>query len=96
MKTWERLVSRINKGKLNSVISSEFFSEIQLADIEKIKSSFPKHEVHIVFTIRALDALFPSNFQQALKGGSDLSYEDWLERHQALRPEFDQSARFGW
>ena len=80
MKTWDRLVARINRDSSNSVISSEFFSEIQLADIERIKTAFPKHEVHIVFTIRALDALFPSNFQQALKGGSDLSYEDWLER----------------
>lgn len=80
MKTWDRLVTRINRDSGNSVISSEFFSELQLADIEKIKTAFPKHEVQIVFTIRALDALFPSNFQQALKGGSDLSYEDWLER----------------
>jgi hypothetical protein len=74
------LVTRINRDSGNSVISSEFFSELQLADIEKIKTAFPKHEVEIVFTVRALDALFPSNFQQALKGGSDLSYEDWLER----------------
>lgn len=80
MKTWDRLVTRINRDSGNSVISSEFFSELQLADIEKIKTAFPKHEVEIVFTVRALDALFPSNFQQALKGGSDLSYEDWLER----------------
>jgi hypothetical protein len=80
MKTWDRLVTRINRNSGNSVISSEFYSELQLADIEKIKIAFPKHEVQIVFTIRALDALFPSNFQQALKGGSELSYEDWLER----------------
>ena len=79
MKTWERLVTRINKGKLNSVISSEFFSELQLADIEKIKAGFPKHDVRIVFTMRALDKLFPSNYQQALKGGSDLTYEAWLQ-----------------
>ena len=80
MKTWDRLVARINRDSGNSVISSEFFSELKLADIEKIKTAFPKHEVQIVFSIRALDALFPSNFQQALKGGSDLGYEDWLER----------------
>ena len=80
MKTWDRLVARINRDSGNSVISSEFFSEIQLADIEMIKAAFPKHEVQIVFTIRALDALFPSNFQQALKGGSELGYEEWLER----------------
>ncbi len=80
MKTWSRLVRRINRESGNSVISSEFFSEIQLADIEMIKAAFPKHEVQIVFTIRALDALFPSNFQQALKGGSELGYEEWLER----------------
>jgi hypothetical protein len=80
MKTWDRLVARINRDSGNSVISSEFFSELKLADIEKIKTAFPKHEVKVVFSIRALDALFPSNFQQALKGGSDLGYEDWLER----------------
>ena len=80
MKTWNRLVTRINRDSGNSVISSEFFSELQLTHIEKIKTAFPKHEIQIVFTIRALDAIFPSNFQQALKGGSDLGYEDWLER----------------
>lgn len=79
MKTWERLVSRINKGKLDSIISSEFFSELQLADIEKINKAFPKHDVQIVFSLRALDKLFPSNYQQALKGGSDLTYEAWLQ-----------------
>ena len=79
MKTWDRLVARINRDSSNSVISSEFFSELLLADIEKIKAAYPKHDVRIVFTMRALDKLFPSNYQQALKGGSDLNYEAWLQ-----------------
>ena len=79
-KVWTKLVRQTLAGKDNVVLSSEFFSELDENQVRQVKSAFTGQNVQIVFTMRALDKLFPSTYQQSLKSGSSYSYEAWLER----------------
>lgn len=90
MRVWTKLVSKINRDKRNIVISSEFFSELDADSLHKIKTAFPDRDIHVVFTLRPLDKLFPSNFQQTLKAGGDLDYDTWLSR---ILADYDKGQR---
>lgn len=79
-RVWAKLVKQARKGSDNIILSSEFFSELDQAQIQEVKSAFAGLDCQIVFTLRAFDKLFPSTYQQALKSGSSYSYEVWLER----------------
>lgn len=78
-KYWDRMASRINGAKEETVIlSSEFFSEIDGERIRKIRSEIKGRDIQILFTLRPLTKLLPSSYQQYLKYGITIEYEDWL------------------
>jgi hypothetical protein len=79
-RVWTKLVKQARSGGENIVLSSEFFSELDEAQVHQVKEAFAGLEVEVIFTLRAFDKLFPSTYQQALKSGSSYSYEVWLER----------------
>lgn len=75
---WKKLVKEIRKSKNSCVISSEFLSELDETALSRLKHDFHDYDIKIVFTIRSMDKLMPSTYQQALKSGNSTSYEDWL------------------
>ncbi|NDA82359.1 MAG: hypothetical protein EBY01_04795, partial [Actinobacteria bacterium] len=78
-KIWENLVRRINSSSDETVIlSSEFFSELDGEKIRKIGHDFKNRELEIIFTLRPLAKLLPSSYQQYLKYGMKIKYDDWL------------------
>lgn len=78
-KYWDQMASRINGAKEETVIlSSEFFSEIDGEKIRKIRSDIKGRDIQILFTLRPLAKLLPSSYQQYLKYGITVEYEDWL------------------
>jgi hypothetical protein len=80
-KHWNRMAERINKAKEETVIlSSEFFSELDGEKIRKIRSDIKGRDIQILFTIRPLAKLLPSSYQQYLKYGITIEYEDWLHK----------------
>lgn len=78
-KVWEKMVDRIKGAKEETVIlSSEFFSELDGEKIRKIRSEIKGRDIQILFTLRPLAKLLPSSYQQYLKYGITIEYEDWL------------------
>ena len=78
-KYWDRMARRINSAKEETVLlSSEFFSEIDGERIRKIRSDIKGRDIQILFTLRPLTKLLPSSYQQYLKYGITIEYEDWL------------------
>lgn len=76
---WEDLVKRIASAKEEVVVlSSEFFSELDGEKIRKLRHDLRNHEVKILFTLRPLVKVLPSSYQQYLKYGMKLEYEEWL------------------
>ena len=78
-KIWDDLVKRINGAKEETVIlSSEFFSELDGEKIRKIRHDIKSRDIEILFTLRPLAKLLPSSYQQYLKYGMKIKYEEWL------------------
>ena len=77
-KVWDRAVKRIKRNRKNVLLSSEFFSEINQEQIEKIGKDLAGFDVKIIFTWRPLKKLLISSYQQYLKYGIKSDLDEWL------------------
>jgi hypothetical protein len=91
---WENLEKKIKKSKNTVLLSSEFFSEANQKQLERLKSRLNSFDTKIVFTWRPLPFLLASSYQQYLKYGIKASYEEWLHsifdtpRESKITPSF--------
>ena len=87
---WQKRVKNLKAQKIDSVVSSEFFSEINDDQLNLMANDLKDFEVEIIFTIRPLAKLLGSSYQQYLKYGIKASYEEWLEDifHNSEKPKF--------
>jgi len=75
---WNHLVTQTKRAQKSALISSEFFSELTLEEILKVRQAFSKVEATIIFTWRPLHKLLASSYQQYLKYGIKADYKKWL------------------
>jgi hypothetical protein len=59
-------------------LSSEFFSELTIDQIQKIAGAVKNREIKILFTLRPLVKVLSSSYQQYLKYGTKVDYVEWL------------------
>ena len=87
---WQKRVKNLKAQKIDSVVSSEFFSEINDDQLNLMANDLKDFEVEIIFTIRPLAKLLGSSYQQYLKYGIKASYEEWLDDifHNSEKPKF--------
>lgn len=78
MAEWLKVVKSVKRNKGTTLISSEFFCELDEAKILKFKEDIKVEDVTIVFTLRPLVKLLSSSYQQYLKYGLTPTYEEWL------------------
>jgi len=78
-RVFSKMVRLINSSRVKKVVlSSEFFSELDLENIRKIKAEVKNRDVRVLFTIRPLAKLLSSSYQQYLKYGTAVDYVAWL------------------
>lgn len=93
MKHWNSLVKEA-KAKKTVVLSSEFFCEANKLQAEKMVQDLTLDRLQVVITLRPFGKLLPSAWQQYLKYGVKLTYQEWLEailngpREKAPTPTF--------
>ena len=75
---WKKVVKSVKKSRGTTLISSEFFCELDEEKINQFKSDLRADDVTIVFTLRPLVKLLSSSYQQYLKYGLTPTYEEWL------------------
>jgi hypothetical protein len=75
---WQKVVKSVKKNRGTTLISSEFFCELDEEKINKFKADIKVDDVTIVFTLRPLVKLLSSSYQQYLKYGLTPTYEEWL------------------
>ena len=87
---WQKRVKNLKDQKIDSVISSEFFSEINDDQLNLMANDLKGFDVEVIFTIRPLAKILGSSYQQYLKYGIKASYEEWLEDifHNSEKPKF--------
>ena len=78
---WHNFVQMIKDSKSQTIlISSEFFAAANENQINQIKADFSEFTVQIFFTLRPLNRIIPSIYQQSLKKGSTLAYPEWISK----------------
>ncbi|WP_370618024.1 hypothetical protein [Mumia sp. Pv 4-285] len=77
LRDWERFVASVpRRGRV--VVSSEFFADAEGAAVERVVSDLGPDRVHVVVTLRALDRIAPSQWQQYVQNGKRSSLRRWL------------------
>lgn len=90
---WEDLLRQVNEaGGRRVCISHEAFGRASDLQAQRIVSQLGGDRPHILAVARRYDRLLPSQWQQRVKAGERLSYDDWLEvvldDGQSARPEW--------
>jgi hypothetical protein len=78
---FDRLAKRTTAAPGRVVISSEFFCEASAEQAQEAVTALGEagaRPVHVVVTLRNLEKLLPSSWQQYLKYGLTTSYDAWL------------------
>jgi hypothetical protein len=78
IKEWDKVVKSVKRNRKTTLISSEFFCELDENQILKFKKDLHCDDITIVFTLRPLVKLLSSSYQQYLKYGLTPTYEEWL------------------
>lgn len=77
---WQEMVEEIEADRDNRIlVSSEFLSRADDEEARRILDTLGGR-THVVVTLRGLGSLLASNWQQYVKLGLDLPFEEWLER----------------
>jgi hypothetical protein len=73
-----RLIAAINKWEGDVIVSSEFFLNANRIKVAEFFSQLNCDEIHVIITARKLLLQVPSAWQQGVKNGNLISYEDFL------------------
>ncbi|KAA1422807.1 hypothetical protein FE697_011670 [Mumia zhuanghuii] len=91
IRDWQRFVASVpERGRV--VVSNEFFADAQGAAVERVVTDLGRDRVHVVVTLRALDRIVPSQWQQYVQNGRRGSWRRWLKG--ILLDDVPTSSRF--
>ncbi len=80
IEVWEKLANSLNGYDQTSLFSSEFLAELTRDDVIRMSKDLKADKIEVVFTLRPLVKMLPSQYIQSLKYGMRLDYETWLQR----------------
>jgi hypothetical protein len=78
---WDRMAARAQHSPAAAVVvSDEHLASLTPTQVRRVVASLQPREVHVVYTIRDLAGLLPSEWQEYVKHGSTRSFTDWARR----------------
>jgi hypothetical protein len=78
---WTDLVTEVTGyGDQTVVVSSEHLAQLKPEIIQRVATELGPGPVHAVATVRPLEKILPSSWQQYVKGGLVMPYGKWLKR----------------
>ena len=93
-KYWGRVARAAAAHEGRVVISSEGFALADDAALDRIVDRLGAERLHAVFTLRPMSRLLASSWQQYLKYGLAMRYENWLKNVFAAPPECPPTPNF--
>ena len=94
-KHWNRLLKQA-KWEGRTIVSSEFLDDVRPeVGLDVIEQLGGIDKVRVAVTLRSVGAILPSAWQQHVKSGMKLTYNQWLKQILADEPN-DRSTRFWW
>lgn len=91
---WTKLVTTVGEWSGRSILSSEVFCEADDEAVQGIVSDLSGQPLRVVITLRPLEELLPSNWQQYIKSGYRRPYDKWLEMILESRGSTEASPSF--
>ncbi|KAA1422808.1 hypothetical protein FE697_011675 [Mumia zhuanghuii] len=92
---WNALLADMEAaGRQRVVLSSEYLAQARPQKVRRLVDEIGREDMHVVLTLRPLDRLIPSQWQQYVQTGYDISYDEWLremfsdEPRKGLTPTF--------
>lgn len=76
---WTDLVDEVHRSRGRVVVSSEVFCEASPEAARQVVTDLGLDRVQVVVTLRPLEKLLPSNWQQYIKSGYRVRYDHWLD-----------------
>lgn len=76
---WDELAEEVRSSSGRVVISSEALCEAGDAAARQVVEDLGGPRVRVVVTLRSLEKLLPSTWQQYVKAGKSLAFDSWLE-----------------
>ncbi len=77
---WRELVDEVTASRARiTVLSSEFFSDAPAERIDGILQALDPRRTQVVFTLRPLCRILPSQWQQYMQNRPSLKYDDALD-----------------
>lgn len=78
---WDGIAAAAGRSTASTVvISDEHLAAVTGEQAQRAAASLAPREVHVVYVVRDLVGLLPSEWQEYVKHGSTLSYPDWARR----------------
>lgn len=92
---WNELVAQ-TQWPGRTIVSSEFLDDVDLKAARRVVEDLGgPQRVRVVVTLRSIGAILPSAWQQQLKSGLTLTYNQWLKKILAQEPG-KRAQRFWW
>jgi nitroreductase len=80
MRKWETLLRHIRAaGDKRVLISSEFFADAEPPAVKRVADDIGRERLHVVVTLRPLDRIMPSQWQQYVQSSLKVGWGEWLE-----------------
>ena len=91
---WSGLVDEARAANGRVVISNEAFADASPRAIARLVKDLGRDRIHVVATLRPLASILPSQWQQFVKGGLTVSFDDWLR--EVIDPNDPKRRRVFW
>jgi FkbM family methyltransferase len=75
---WDNLVRSTKRNRGKTVISSEAFCQATEEQAITVIDGLGRYRTKVLITLRPLEAILPSTWQEFVKGGLRLPFEEWL------------------
>jgi hypothetical protein len=75
---WDNLVRHAERNKRKTVISSEAFCQASDDQAKTVIDGLGRGRTKVFITLRPLEAILPSTWQEYVKSGLRLPFEEWL------------------
>ena len=76
--SWDRLAEEIRDWPGDALVSMEWLSRAEPAQIQRIRESLRTHELHIIFTVRDLGRVLPASWQESIVNRMRWTWPEFL------------------
>jgi hypothetical protein len=77
-RTWDRLLAEVGQWPGSAVLSHEMLCTASPEQAAALREAVGRAEAHIVYTVRDLARTLPSEWQQAVRGGLTIGFDDYV------------------